>query len=309
MKYTTILIFLVVAAGTISPQPPAPAKPANALASSRPAQTPAEMTAWDTLRQGVADDDAAHRTTAIAAVGTIGPSSDAIKLVEVGLRDKDAAVRQTAANTLGEMGSPEAIPALKTALDDKPEISFTAAKALWNLGDPTGREIFQEVLEGERTDAPGKLHNAIKKKLAPGELALMGAQGATGALLGPASIGITAIREAVKDTKGDTGAPGRAEAAGVLAKDQDAYALTLLEWALSDHNWAVRLAVAKALGDRGNQNTIPKLSALLNDDRHAVRYMAAASMIRLTDKGSTTAARNVAPAATPQQTLPGSSQQ
>ena len=293
MKYTAILIFLVVAAGTISPQPPG--KPAAAHVSSRPPQTPAEMTAWDTLKQGVTDGDAAHRKTAIAAIGTIGPRSDAVNLVEDGLHDKDAGVRQTAANTLGEMGSPEAIPALKTALDDKPEISFTAAKALWNLGDPTGREIFQEVLEGERTDAPGKLHNAIKKKLAPGELALMGAQGASGALLGPASIGITAIREAVKDTKGDTGAPGRAEAAGVLARDQDAYALTLLEWALSDQNWAVRLAVAKALGDRGNQKTIPKLSALLNDDRHAVRYMAAASMIKLSDKGSATTAQSTVP--------------
>lgn len=282
MKYTAILIFLLVAAGTISPQPPAKSA-STAAPSARSLGTPAEMTAWDALRQGAADSDAAHRKTAIAAIGTIGPNSDAVKLVMEGLRDKDAGVRQTAANTLGEMGSPEAIPALKTALDDKPEVSFVAAKALWNLGDPGGREIFQEVLEGERSDAPSKLHSAIKKKLAPAQLGLMGAESASGALLGPASIGITAIREAVKDTKGDAGAPGRAEAASVLAKDQDAYALTLLEWALGDQNWAVRLAVAKALGERGNQDTVPKLSALLNDGHHAVRYMAAASMIKLSD--------------------------
>ena len=279
MKYTAILILLVVAAGTISPQPPTKSSP-----SARSMDTPAEMTAWDTLRQGVADSDAAHRKTAIAAIGTIGPNSDAVKLVVAELQDKDTGVRQTAANTLGEMGSPEAIPALKTALDDKPEVSFVAAKALWNLGNPGGREIFQQVLEGERSDAPGKLHTAIKKKLTPGQMAIMGAQGAGSALLGPGSIAITAIREAVKDTKGDAGAPGRAEAAGVLAKDQDAYALTLLEWALSDQNWAVRLAVAKALGERGDQDAVPKLSALLNDDHHAVRYMAAASMIKLSSQ-------------------------
>src|SRR5579863_7645930 len=308
MKYTAILIFLLVAAGTISPQPPAKST-STAAASARSLNTPAEMTAWDTLRQGVADSDAGHRKTAIAAIGTIGPNSDAVKLVMAELKDKDTGVRQTAANTLGEMGSPEAIPALKTALDDKPEISFTAATALWNLGDPTGREIFQEVLEGARTDAPGKLHNAIKKKLSPGELALMGAQGASGALLGPASIGITAIREAVKDTKGDTGAPGRAESAAILAKDQDPYALTLLEWALGDQNWAVRLAVAKALGERGNQDTISKLSGLLNDDRHAVRYMAAASMIRLSNKSSAAAALDVGPPISTRETSSGSSQQ
>jgi len=298
MKYTAILIVLFVAAGTISPQPPAKST-STAAPSARSLDTPAEMTAWDTLRQGVADSDAAHRKTAIAAIGTIGPNSDAVKLVMEGLQDKDASVRETAANTLGEMGSPEAIPALKTALDDKPEVSFIAAKALWNLGDPGGREIFQEVLEGERSDAPGKIHSAIKKKLTPTQLGLMGAESATGVLLGPASIGITAIHEAVKDTKGDAGAPGRAEAASVLAKDQDAYALTLLEWALSDQNWAVRVAVVKALGERGNQDTVPKLSALLNDGHHAVRYMAAASMIKLSNNQAS-ASREPLPAASNQ---------
>jgi HEAT repeat protein len=280
MKYTLILMLLFVAAGTISPQPP---KQSRLVSSADASQTPAQMTAWDTLKKGMADGDAAHRKTAIAAIGTIGPDSQAVELVVGALKDKDMGVRQIAANTLGEMGSSDAIPPLRTALDDKPEVSFTAAKALWNLGDRSGREIFQQVLEGERKDAPGKVHNAIKQKLNPGQLALMGAEGASGALLGPGSIAITAVREAVKDTKGDTGAPGRAEAANELAKDQDAYALTLLEWALGDPNWAVRVAVTKALGERGNQDTIPKLSALLTDAHHAVRYMAAASMIRLSD--------------------------
>lgn len=283
MKYTLILMLLFVAAGTISPQPP---KQSKSVSSADASQTPAQMTAWDTLKKGMADGDAAHRKTAIAAIGTIGPDSQAVQLVVGALKDKDMGVRQTAANTLGEMGSSDAIPPLRTALDDKPEVSFTAAKALWNLGDRSGREIFQQVLEGERKDAPSKIHNAIKKKLSPGELTLMGAQGASGALLGPGSIAITAIREAVKDTKGDTGAPGRAEAANELAKDQDAYALTLLQWALGDQNWAVRVAVTKALGERGNQDTIPKLSALLTDAHHAVRYMAAASMIRLSDNAT-----------------------
>jgi HEAT repeat protein len=296
MKYAAIVTVLFVAAGTISPQPPA--KPVSTAApNARSVQTPAEMTAWDTLKQGLAESDAAHRKTAIAAIGTIGPNSEAVQLVARGLKDKDSQVRQTAANTLGEMGSPEAIPDLKTALDDNPEVSFTAARALWNLGDQSGREIFQQVLEGERKDAPSKIHTAIKKKLTPGQMALMGAEGA-GSLLGPGSIAITAVHEALKDTKGDAGAPGRAEAAGILAKDQDAYALTLLEWALDDHNWAVRLAVAKALGDRGNQNTIPKLSPLLNDDRHAVRYMAAASMIKLSGK-ELSASRGSVPSSQP----------
>lgn len=249
--------------------------------------------AWDALNDGLADGDVEHRKNTVAAIGTIGPIPEAVQKVERALQDKDAQVRQTAAFTLSQMGAKDAIPNLKAALDDTPEVSFTAAKALWVLGDPSGREIFQEVIEGERSNAPGKLHGAVKdakKKLGPGQLALMGAKDATGVMFGPASLGITAVQEAIKTAKKDTAAGGRSVAAEVLAQDSDPYALILLEWALGDDNWGVRVAVAKALGERGNQQTISKLQPLLNDDHHAVRYMAAASMIKLSSKQQTSAA-------------------
>jgi HEAT repeat protein len=220
-------------------------------------------------------------------MGAMGPIPEGVQMVGGVLQDKDVLVRQAAAASLGQMGSKEAIPALKAALDDSAEVSFTAAKSLWELGDvEDSREIFQQVIEGERKDAPGKLQSAkreAKRKLRPAELALMGTKEAAG-LLGPASIGVTAIEEAVKESKKDSGAPGRVIAAGMLAKDPDPYALTLLEWAVADDNSSVRVAVAKALGDRGTQQSIPKLMPLLKDDRHAVRYMAAASIIKLSRK-------------------------
>jgi HEAT repeat protein len=46
----------------------------------------------------------------------------------------------------------------------------------------------------------------------------------------------------------------------------------------------VRVAVAKALGERGNIGTVPKLMPLLTDEHHGVRYMAAASIVRLSTK-------------------------
>jgi HEAT repeat protein len=241
------------------------------------------VTAWEILGQGLDDGDVEHRKRAIAALGTIGPATKAVQMVEKGLQDKDTLVRQTAAASLGQMDAKEAIPHLRAALDDGPEVSFTAAKALWDLGDTSAREIFQQVIEGERKDTPGKMHSAMrdaKRRLRPAQLALMGAKEAAG-VFGPASMGIDAVEEVMKESKKDSGAPGRTVAAGILAKDPDPYALTLLEWALSDNSSAVRVAVAKALGDRGNQDTIPKLAPLLTDDRHAVRYMAAASIIKL----------------------------
>jgi len=258
---------------------------------------PSDSAAWDALRQGIDDKEAHHRKTAIAAIGTIGDDPEAVKLVESGLQDKDSEVRQTAAATLGEMGAYDAIPNLKAALDDSPEVSFTAAKALWNLGASSSRDIIQAVMIGERKDKPGRIQGAMqeaKQKMhSPGELAYMGAKEATGVVFAPASIGIVAIHEALKESRNDPGAPGRAAAAAILGKDPDPYSLVLLEWALGDKSWAVRVAVAKALGERGNEQTIQKLSPLLSDERHAVRYMAAASMLKLSlKKPATTASAN-----------------
>src|SRR5262249_5816794 len=80
------------------------------------------------------------------------------------------------------------------------------------------------------------------------------------------------------------GAAGRAAAAAYLAKDPEPYAVTLLEWALSDDNQFVRLEAAKGLGERGNAQSVAKLQTLLEDKHDKVRTMAAASMIRLISK-------------------------
>jgi HEAT repeat protein len=226
------------------------------------ALAPLDPRAWDALHLGIDDKEAQHRKTAIAAIGTIGDDPEAVKLVERGLQDKDSEVRQTAAATLGAMGAHDAIPNLKAALDDCPEVSFTAAKALWDLGDWKSRDIIQAVMTGERE----------------------GVKNASGTTRGQAPLGVVAIREAMKESKNDPGAPGRAAAAAILGKDPDPYSLVLLEGGLGDKSWAVRVAVIKALGERGNQQTIPKLSVLLSDEHHAVRFMAAASMVKLSLK-------------------------
>jgi HEAT repeat protein len=256
--------------------------------ASPPSSSGLQSGCWGALKDGLADNDVEHRKEAIAALGTLGADVEAVHLVERGLQDKDPSVRQAAAAALGQMGNRDAIRALAIALDDdSPEVSFTAAKALWDLGDNEGRYVFQQVIEGNRSNVPTGLRGAFagaKKKLAPSQLALMGAKDATSAMFGPASLGITAVQESVKLAKKDAGAPGRTLSAEVLAKDPDPYALTLLEWALGDDNWVVRTAVAKALGQRGTRNTIPRLEPLLSDDHHAVRYMAAASIIRLSTR-------------------------
>ena len=252
--------FLTFAGLAVPAFPQSQNGPANEIASGS-----SGALAWKTLDKASQDGDPEHRKEAVAALGTIGNTPEARKRVEQALMDKDTEVRQTAAGTLADMHARESIPALQVALDDNPEVSFAAAKALWDLGDDSGRWIVQQVLEGERKDAPGRVQGAVrdaKKKLhKPSELAVMGVKEATGQFLGPASLGIKIAQQAMKDG----GAPGRVAAAGMLANDTDPYALTLLEWALtdkSDKSGAVRAAIAKALGVRGNEQTIPQARAI-----------------------------------------------
>jgi len=245
---------------------------------------------WDILHHAVVDSNVSHRRQALNALGSMGASNaEAVRLVENALKnDKDSLVRQTAAAVLGEMKARQAVPALEEALDDKTGVAFSAAKALVDIGEAApARGLLTAVLAGERTDSPSitqkVLQNAKQRLEHPQQLALMGVNEASGALLGPGAMGVVAAEEAIKmeDPFKDKGAVGRALAATYLAKDNDPYALTLLEWALVDSNWGVRAAAARGVGERGNAASIAKLEPLLNDNHNGVRTMAAAAIIRL----------------------------
>ncbi len=246
--------------------------------------------AWTTLRSSLNSGDTEHQREALAAIGTIdGQDAEAVKAATGALQDKHAEVRQAAALALGEMKANTAVPELKRALDDSGEVAFAAAKSLTELGDAGGRDVLIEVLAGERKDIkPGMMKKAVrdgKSKLHnPGGLVLTGAQDATGAMFGPASI----VFPAMKDAFGlkSKGAPARAAAAAYIARDPDPYAVTLLEWALDDDSQFVRLEAAKGLGQRGNAESVTKLRPLLDDPHTIVRDFAAASIVRINDRGA-----------------------
>ena len=255
---------------------------------------PSTSEAWAQLDKGLKSGSLEHRRQALLALATIeGSNQDAVRRGEEALHDSDARVRQQAALTLGEMKATSAIPALKAALDDHGEVAFAAAKALTDLGDPSGRDMLIAVLAGDRSATPGMMTNAVREAQRrvkhPQGLILMGAEDAAGTMFGPAGMAITAITDAAHLKS--KGAPARAAAAAYLAKDTDRYAVTLLEWALADESRWVRIEAAKGVGLRGNADNIPALEPLLKDDHNAVRCMAAASIIRLASKGSATTAK------------------
>lgn len=255
-----------------------------------PAVAQPNVAAWEVLKIGLAETNPDKRKQAVLAVGTIGPAPEVIELLNEALRDKDVVVRQTAAAEMADAKLRQCIPNLKAALDDTGEVAFTAAKALWDMGDHSGKFIFEDVVtrelkdttgffEGALRDAKSKIHN-------PRSLAGMGVREASGALLGPFSMGINLAQDMMKDT----GAPTRALSLITLSQDCDARGTQLMDWSLSnDKNNLVRAAAAKALGRCGNMTSVDKLVRLLAENSDAVRYMAAASVVRLTiEKSSKT---------------------
>ncbi len=256
-----------------------------------------EKTAWDVLKQGLMENNPDRRRQAVTATGSIGLSPEAVKLVEQALHDREPVVRQTAAAELAEMKSKQSIPALKTELDDSAgEVAFAAAKALWDLGDQSGRSFIEDVLTGEQKTSPGLVSGAVqdaKRKMHdPKALTMMGLKEASGALLGPFNMGIVAAEQAFKDGSGGA----RSLAAGLLAKECDPATRQLLDWAFTnDKNWAVKAAAAKGLGQCGNSDSIPKLETGLSDSHEAVKDMSAAAIIRLSAKPGEKSARLIAP--------------
>ena len=251
--------------------------------SSRAEDSPTDR-AWVTLQKAL-NEGQVHRQQAMAALGCIDAGNErAVKLLEDGLQDKDSLVRKAAAIALGNMKARQAIPYLREAVSDKGEVAFAAAKALSDMGDSGGRDMFVAVIAGDRSDAPGFLTGGIrdaKKRIKhPEGLLLIGASEGAGVFFPYAGYPMMAAQEAVKDK----GAPSRAEAAMYLAKDPDPYAVTLLEWALTDKYHAVRAAAACGLAKRGTPDSIVKLEPLLDDDHDSVRTTAAAAIIHIADR-------------------------
>ncbi|MEP7305785.1 MAG: HEAT repeat domain-containing protein [Acidobacteriota bacterium] len=87
----------------------------------------------------------------------------------------------------------------------------------------------------------------------------------------------------------DTGVPGRAGAALMLATERDQATLDALRDALSDSDWSVRAAAVHAIALRKDPRLKSDLAPMLEDQNEGVRLRAAAGCLRLTRQRSTAA--------------------
>ncbi len=235
------------------------------------------------LHEALEDGNPDTRKQAVQALGLIGPRQPYLgQLIDM-LEDKDVEVRIAAISSMVDIKSPEVIAPLRKALeDDVPEVSFSAAKALWALNDPAGREALLLVFEGESKMNSNYLSRKTRESLrmfrTPKRLMMFVFRKGAG------SVGVPGLGRGLSSLEGmliDGELTGRAGTALLLSNDNDPRVVAALREGLSDKTWTVRAASAHAIAVQNNIALQADLIPLLDDKKEAVRVRASAAYLRL----------------------------
>jgi HEAT repeat protein len=257
--------------------------------SSRPAQDSPAVdvdTAWSMLTSALLDTKhTALQTQALAALGTIGSSSRAAKMITDSMHAPDLDVRTAAVLAAGQSPAQTAkrnfSMELRTLLDDKePQVAVAAASTLWKMGDHSGEDILVAVAAGERKASAGLMdstrHTITTDLHNPSTIARIGALQGASMLLGPFGFGITAY-EYIHKNGADT---SRTLAIELISQSKTKPIHDELINALTDKDVGVRAAAAKALGEYHDKETAAAIANLFYDSKPPVRLTAAAAYLR-----------------------------
>jgi HEAT repeat protein len=235
------------------------------------------------LQDSLKDKNPDTRKHAVEALGLVSPSEPYLSQLEAMLEDKDVEVRLSTIASLVDLKNQRTIPTLQKALkSDVPEVSFAAAKALWALDDPSGRDALVSVLSGETKTASGFIAKQKREGLrmlhTPQTLFMFAVK--QGAVFAPVP-GLGAGISSVQGILSDPGVSGRAATALLLSVDRSPEVLPALKDALADANWSVRAAAVHAIALRNDPALEADLVPLFEDKKEAVRVRAAAGYLRL----------------------------
>lgn len=277
---------------TTPPATPTPTTPAATTpAPTNPAatekrQTPREE-AWEILHTGAQNTSTDRRTKAVGVLGLIPNDTRSRRLAEAALQDSEANVRIAAATALGEMGARPSTPLLRNCLnDDDTGVVLACGRALLQLKDKEGYEVYYAVLTGQRKAKGSLLNRQMKLLHDPKKLAQIGIEEGLG-FVPFAGMGYTAYRMLSKDEV----SPVRAAAARALANDPDPDSGKALAEATTDKSWIVRKAALDALAKRNDPKLLKPAIKAMEDDKDIVMYTAAAVVIHLGDPQAPTRTR------------------
>jgi HEAT repeat protein len=235
------------------------------------------------LESSLKDKNPDTRKHAVQALGLVSAREPYLAELEAMLDDKDVEVRLATITSLVDLKSGRTVSALRKALDSNvPEVSFAAAKALWTLRDPLGREALISVLSGDTKTSSGFItkqkRDALRMLHTPKPLFMFALE--TSANLAPVP-GIGAGISSLQGILSDPSVSGRAATALLLSAEREPDVLQALEDALTDKDWSVRAAAVHAIALRNDPALESDLVPLLEDKKEAVRVRAAAGYLRL----------------------------
>lgn len=223
------------------------------------------------------------RRQAVVALSLAGTGEPFASWLEAMLDDKDVEVRVATVSSLVDLKTRRTIPALRKALKDEvPEVSFAAAKALYGLNDPEGKQALLAVVGGQMKTASGFLtkekRDTLRMMHTPKPMFLFAFKTGVGFVPVP---GLGSGISSMQGILSDPSVSGRATAALLLGKDKDPSTVAALEEALSDKDWSVRAAAVHSLALRNDPGILPRFTPLLDDKKEGVRLRAAAAFARL----------------------------
>jgi HEAT repeat protein len=235
------------------------------------------------LDNSLKDRNPDTRKHAVESLGLVSPTEPYLSQLEAMLEDKDVEVRLATITSLLDLKNRRTVSTLQKALDsDVPEVSFAAAKALWTLNEPAGRDALVSVLSGETKASSGFItkqkRDALRMLHTPKTLFMFALQ--HGAYFAPVP-GLGAGISSLQGILSDPTVSGRAAAALLLSTDKSPEVLQALQDALADSDWSVRAASVHTIALRNDPALQSDLVPLLEDKKEAVRVRAAAGYLRL----------------------------
>ncbi len=242
-----------------------------------------EEHAHDIITKALQDKNPDTRKQAADALSLGGPHDFFLSALEELLNDKDVEVCLATVASLSDLKGERAIRLLHTALNhDVPEVSFAAAKALFELNDPAGKQALLSVLAKETKPSSGFLtkqkRDALRMVNTPKTLFMFAfKQGIGFAPLPGFGEGVSSMQGILSDP----GVSGRATAALLLGREKDKVTLRALRQALTDKDASVRAAAVHSLALRNQPALQPDLASMLEDRSESVRLRAAAGYLRL----------------------------
>jgi HEAT repeat protein len=233
------------------------------------------------------------RKEAVKALGLVGSYEQVASRLEAMLKDNDVQVRIAAVDALAETKDERAIPILKTALSDKAnEVRFAAAKALFKLNDPAGRDALIAILNREAKTSSSyiaqEMREARRMMSTPKVLVMLAVKQGVGFAPVP---GLDFGFSTTLKLMSDSGAPELVATALLLGKDKNPEVIEALRNALADKTAAVRAAAVQAIAKSGNATLKDDVAELFSDKNGTVRVKAAACYLRLTEGGQTASNR------------------